>query len=86
MKRYKEAIILFTIQLLLYGLLSINYKSTVSADYTIAAITNFTIASLNFYVIQKLSHLKDSFYQWLGYVLGGVAGGYLGIYLSTILL
>lgn len=82
MKKLKEASTLFIIQVVLYGLLCINYRSVADAHYNLAAISDFTIASLNFFVIRKIAKSDDTLHQWVGYVLGSVAGSYLGIWLS----
>ena len=82
MQKIKEASLLFIIQVVLYGLLCINYRSVSAAHYNLAAVSDFTIASLNFFVIRKIAKSEDSLHQWLGYVMGSVAGSYLGIWLS----
>lgn len=83
--KLKEASILFFIQIVLYGILCINFRAVAQAEYHIAAISDFTIASLNFFVIRKISKSEDTLHQWLGYVLGSVVGSYLGIYVSTLI-
>jgi hypothetical protein len=83
--KFKEASILFIIQVILYTLLCINYRSVALVNYHEAAITDFLIASMNFFVIRKISTGTESLHQWVGYVIGSVVGSYLGIYLSTIL-
>jgi len=84
-KKLKEASILFLIQIFLYGILCINFRAVSQAHYHQAAISDFIIASLNFFVIRKIAKSEDEIHQWLGYVLGSVAGSYLGIYASTLL-
>jgi hypothetical protein len=83
MIKLKEAAVLFGIQLILYGLLCINFRAVSEAHYNLAAVSDFTIASLNFFVIRKIAKSEDSLHQWLGYVAGSVAGSYLGIWLSV---
>jgi len=85
MKKIKEASLLFIIQVILYGILCINYRAVADAQYHLAAISDFTIASLNFFVIRKISKSEEAFHQWFGYVSGSVVGSYLGIYISTLL-
>lgn len=82
MKKLKEASTLFIIQVVLYGLLCINYRSVADAHYNLAAVSDFTIASLNFFVIRKIAKSDDTLHQWIGYILGSVVGSYLGIWLS----
>lgn len=85
MKHFKEASILFIIQIVLFGLLCINYRAIAETQYHLAAISDFTIASLNFFVIKKIANSEDAFHKWIGYVLGSVAGSYIGIYISTLI-
>lgn len=83
--KIKEAATLFAIQIVLFGLLCINYRAIAQAHYHIAALSDFTIASLNFFVIKKIANGDETLHKWIGYVLGSVAGSYLGIYLSTLI-
>lgn len=84
-QKFKEAAALFAIQIVLYGILCINFRAVAQAEYNIAAISDFTVASLNFFVIRKIAKSEDAIHQWAGYVLGSVAGSYLGIYISTLI-
>jgi len=84
-QKLKEASILFFIQIALYGLLCINYRAIAQVQYNTAAVSDFMIASLNFFIIRKIAKSEDALHQWLGYVLGSVAGSYLGIYISTLI-
>jgi len=85
MKKFKEALLLFCIQIISYSLLCINFRAVATTDYHEAAITDFMLASLSFFVIRKIARSEDAIHQWLGYVAGSVTGSYLGIYLSSIL-
>jgi len=80
--KIKEACILCLIQIVLYGLLCINFRAVALADYHEAALSDFIIASMNFFVIKKLANSSDSLHQWIGYSIGSLIGSYLGIYLS----
>lgn len=81
--KIKEAFILCIIQIVLYGILCINFRAVASAEYHKAALTDFLVASLNFFVIKKIAGSTDALHQWIGYVTGSVIGSYLGIYLSV---
>ena len=83
MTKLKECLLLFAIQLVLYGILCINFRAVAETQYHLAAISDFTIASLNFFVIRKIAKSEDALHQWFGYVAGSVAGSYLGIWLSV---
>ena len=86
MKKLKEALLMFLIQIVSYSLLCINFRAVAQADYIQASISDFTIATLGYFVIKKLANTDNSLHQWLGYSLGGVVGSLLGIYISKILL
>lgn len=83
--KFKEAVTLAIIQIVLYGLLCINYRAVALADYHEAAVSDFVIATMNFFVIRKIAKSEEAFHQWVGYVIGSVIGSYLGIYLSVLL-
>lgn len=82
--KIKEALILCIIQIVLYGILCINFRAVASAEYHKAAFTDFLVASLNFFIIKKIASSTDAIHQWIGYVIGSVIGSYLGIYLSVL--
>ena len=83
--KLKEATTLFFIQIILYGILCINFRAVAQAQYHVAAAADFIVASLNFFVIRKIANTNDAVHKWAGYVLGSVAGSYLGIYISTLI-
>lgn len=85
-KKIKEFFLFFTIQLVLYLLLVINYRSVSLVDYVGTVTTDFIIASFNFFVVRKIAKSEDSFHQWAGYAIGGAIGGVLGLYISKVLL
>ena len=84
-QKIKEASLLFCIQILSYSLLCINFRAVAQTQYHLAALTDFTLASMSFFIIRKIARSDDALHQWIGYVLGSVAGSYLGIYISTLL-
>jgi len=84
-QKLKEALTLFAIQIVLYGILCVNFRAVAQAQYNIAAVSDFLVASLNFFVIRKIAKSEDALHQWVGYVTGSVAGSYLGIYISTLI-
>jgi len=84
-KLYREALALFFIQILLFGILCVNFRAIAMAHYHTAAISDFMVASLQFFVIKKIASSEESYLHWFGYTAGSVVGSYLGIYISTIL-
>ena len=86
MKKLREALTLFFIQILNFSIWCINFRAVADAHYHTAAASDFIIASINFFIIRKIAHGQDHVHQWAGYVLGSVAGSYLGIWISTTFL
>lgn len=84
-QKIKEFFLFFAIQLILYLLLVLNYRSVSQMNYLATVISDFVIASFNFFVIRKIAKSQDSFHQWLGYAVGGAIGGVLGLWISTFL-
>ena len=84
--KVKEFLLMFAIQVASYSLICINYRAVAQVHYTWSALSDFVFASLSYFVIKRIAHSDNTFHQWLGYALGGVAGSILGIYLSTVLL
>jgi len=80
--KLKEASLLFVIQVFTYAVFCVNFRAVSDAQYHTAAISDFILASTSFFVIRKIAHGQDHIHQWAGYALGGVAGSYLGIWLS----
>jgi len=83
--KIKDSLIMFLIQLVNYTLLVINYRAVAQANYIWAGILDFAIASFSFFIIKKIAKSEDSMHLWLGYSFGGLAGSWLGIYLSLII-
>ena len=83
--KLKEAATLGIIQIVLYSILCINFRAVAGAHYHEAALTDFLVASMNFFIIRKISQSTDTLHQWIGYVVGSVIGSYTGIYLSILL-
>lgn len=84
-EKIKEFFILFFIQVINYSILCVNYRAVAQGQYHLSAASDFLIASLSFFVIRKIAHGDDHLHQWAGYATGGVAGSYLGIYISKLL-
>jgi hypothetical protein len=84
-KKIREAAVLFIIQIFNYGLLCVNYRAVAQTEYHLSALTDFLLATMSFFIIRNIAKSEDAMHQWLGYTLGGVAGSYTGIYISTLL-
>lgn len=84
-QKFNEAILLFATQIVLYGLLCVNYRAVALTNYHEAAVSDFAIATMNFFVIRKIAKSEEALHQWVGYVAGSVVGSYVGIYTSVLL-
>lgn len=85
MRKLKEAGVLFAIQTVLYAVLCINMRAVAMKDYEWALVSDFLIATLNFFIIRKISQGGEAMHQWAGYVAGSLVGTALGIRISSIL-
>lgn len=85
MKKWKDSSLLFLIQLINYTLIVINYRAVAHANYFWSGITDFAIASFSFFVIKKIAKSDNSMHLWLGYALGGLAGSFVGIWVSLLI-
>jgi hypothetical protein len=81
--KVKEFFLFFVLQLILYLLVVINYRSVSELDYLGTVISDFVIASFNFFVFRKIAQSQDSLHQWVGYAFGGAIGGAIGLYISA---
>jgi hypothetical protein len=85
-QKIKEFLLMFSVQIINYCLITINYRAIAHANYVMTGISDFIFASLNFFIIKKIAKSDDTIHQWLGYSLGGVVGALLGIYVSKFIL
>jgi hypothetical protein len=83
--KIKDTLLMFLIQLTSYTLLVINFRAVAHANYFWSGITDFAIASFSFFVIKKIAKSDDSIHLWLGYAFGGLAGSFVGIWLSLLI-
>lgn len=86
MTKFKEAGVLFLIQLLNYSIWCVNFRAVADTHYHTAAASDFMLASIQFFVIRRIAQGQDHLHQWAGYALGSVAGSYLGIWISSTFL
>lgn len=84
--KLKEAGLLFVIQVCYYAIWCINSRAVADTHYHTAAMSDFMLASIQFFVIRKISHGSDHVHEWVGYTLGSVFGSYLGIWISATFL
>ena len=80
--KLRDFSIIFTIQLINYGLLVVNYRAVAHANYFWSGLSDAIVASFSFFVIKKIAKTEESFHLWFGYALGGFFGSLLGIWIS----
>ena len=89
---FKEAFILFFIQVILCCVIAINYRAISQANYTFTIISAAAIAYISYFLIQRISDEKKrndktvNRIAYIGFMLGSVAGDVLGIYFSKLML
>lgn len=86
MKKIKEALLMFIVQVVSYSLLCVNYRAVAQAHYLQSAVSDFAIATLGYFVIKRIANSDNSMHQWFGYAMGGVVGSIVGIWISKLLL
>lgn len=86
MNKLKEFFILFFIQLISFGIICINLRAVADGKYMLSATTDFIISAMNFFVIKKISDSGDTLHKWIGYTTGSVAGSFVGIFVSKLIM
>ena len=86
MTKFKQAAVLFIIQVFYYAIWCINSRAVASTHYHTAAMSDFLLASIQFFIIRQISHGSDHVHEWAGYATGSVVGSYLGIWISATFL
>jgi hypothetical protein len=83
----KDGAKLYFAQLILYCIVTINYRAIAQADYLITGISAAGIAIISFFTIKIIS--KKTEYpaaSWTGYILGSICGDLTGIFISKLIL
>lgn len=81
-QKVKEFCIFFLTQMVSYILVVVNQRAVTHSEYFLTAVSDFALGSLGFFLLRKIVKSDDALHQWLGYALGGVAGGVLGIIIA----
>ena len=79
----KEALLFFFVQAANYGLVVLNTRAISTGSYGKLIVSDIMLSMTFFFLVKRLSDRKDSYAQMIGYVTGSVAGGVLGLWLST---
>ena len=87
----KESIIeggkLLMAQLVLYCIVTINYRAIAQANYPITGISAGIIAFITFFIVKEISKKsKHPIAAWSGFIIGSVLGDFVGIFLSKLML
>lgn len=71
----------FTLMFVNYGLLCVNYRMVARGSYWGTAWTDAAISGLGFTLIRQVAEANTLVAQ-AGYIIGGVCGSMLGLYLT----
>lgn len=77
----REFFTFFLLMFVNYGLLCVNYRMVARGSYWGTATTDAAIAILGFTLVQRVA-VASTLTAQVGYVLGGVSGSMLGLWLS----
>lgn len=79
----KNFLIVFFSQFAIYFLIIANNRAFNRDDYFLAGSTDMLFASLQFFIIKRIAKDEDKSYAtFTGYVLGGVIGTLVSMYVS----
>ena len=84
LKQFRMFAILFLVQLFSYGMITYNYRMIAQMKVAEALSSDAMIGSANYFIIRKIARDDNpTFLAWLGYMLGGVAGTFIGMHISV---
>lgn len=87
----KESIIeggkLMFAQLILCGILAVNYRAIAQANYFITGLSSGTSAIVSFFIVKEITKKSNhQFASWTGFIIGSIIGDFVGIYISKLML
>ena len=71
----------FAMQFIQYLIVTVNMRAVAAGKYAWTAISDMIFATVGFLVIQRVAEAHSKV-AWSGYVVGGVVGSQVGIWLS----
>jgi hypothetical protein len=81
----KNAVQLFGIQILQYGICCFSYRVLAQGNIPLTVGTDFVYSLLMFTVIRKVVNSQDDWLSRAGYMTGSATGSLIGILLSRLL-
>lgn len=83
-KQWNDSLQLGIMQFLVYGICTVSWRAVAQANVFAAVLADTSFASINFFVVKKISQGKDeaSLVPWIGYTIGGVLGTVTVFYFS----
>jgi predicted neutral ceramidase superfamily lipid hydrolase len=81
MRVNKDFLIIFFSQFFIYFLVILNTRAYTKDNYVLTGVSDLLFASLQFFVIKKISK-DESNKSFLPYVLGGLVGSLTSMYIS----
>ena len=83
--KLRAALGMFCIQVVAYLLATLNFRVVQAGSYPGVAATDALLATFGFLVVRRVARSEEAWHLWLGYMLGGVVGGVLGLWVSRAL-
>lgn len=78
-------LLFFFVQFVNFGIWVLDVRFVSQANYLLAVVSDALYCTLNFALIRKISRTEETLPGYLGYMLGGVAGTVIGIWLSQVM-
>ena len=78
----RVAFTLFGLQFLNYSLIVINTRAYTNDHIVFTIVSDFVLASINYFIIKKISDEVSSAVNWFSYTLGGTLGAVFGMFIS----
>lgn len=82
----RKVILLFSIQVVLYCVITFNYRAIAKGDYLWTILSDLVIATLTFLSFNEIAKGTDRIEKCIGFTAGSVCGSIVGIFLSKIVL
>ena len=81
-KRYKSLLLIFFGQFLVYGIVVVNTRAFTDDNYELTALSAMLLAAIYYYIIRKITRDDEDKLALVVYVLGGVIGSLISMYIS----
>ena len=79
MNKYLEVCLIALCQALSYALITINFRAVAHGELSYALATDALNSSLAFFVLRRIIKAENSTLQFIGFVVGSLAGTAIGM-------